>query len=95
MELSLIAEEACLLLSSLTRMIRPMEDEGLVTRRTPKEDRRKTVIAITKTGERLVRDHSDRSAAIFRRIEHEFGSERLEQLLDLLQDLQEIDLRTR
>jgi DNA-binding MarR family transcriptional regulator len=43
-ELSQVAAEACLLLSSLTRMVGPMEEEGLITRMTPPEDRRKTVV---------------------------------------------------
>ncbi len=93
LELSQVASEACLLLSSLTRMVRPMEDEGLIVRSTPPEDRRKTVVAITAAGERLVRAHSGQSQAIFEQIELQFGAERLEQLLDLLQDLQSLDLR--
>lgn len=93
LELSQIAEEACLLLSSLTRMIGPMVAEGLVTRTTPPEDRRKTVIAISPQGEALIRAHSAESTALFARIEAEFGEDRLEQLLDLLEALQRLDLR--
>jgi homoprotocatechuate degradation regulator HpaR len=93
LELSQIAEEACLLLSSLTRMIGPMVAEGLITRTTPPEDRRKTVIAISPQGEALIRAHATESAALFARIEAEFGQDRLEQLLDLLEALQRLDLR--
>lgn len=93
LELSQIAAEACLLLSSLTRMVKPMQEEGLITRHTPPEDRRKTVVQITETGAALIHRHSSESARIFERIEAEFGQERLEQLLDLLEDLQQIDLR--
>lgn len=93
LELSQVAAEACLLLSSLTRMVRPMEQEGLISRSTPASDRRKTIIAITPAGEALVHSHAGASQAIFNRIEREFGAERLEQLLDLLQDLQALDLR--
>lgn len=92
-ELSQVATEACLLLSSLTRMIGPMVEEGLIARHTPPEDRRKTVVAITPAGEALVQAHAARSAAIFRRIEARFGRARLETLLDLLEDLQGLDLR--
>ncbi|MCA3446318.1 MAG: homoprotocatechuate degradation operon regulator HpaR [Rhodobacter sp.] len=93
LELSQIAEEACLLLSSLTRMIGPMVAEGLITRTTPPEDRRKTVVAISPQGEALIRAHAADSAAIFARMEAEFGEARLEQLLDLLEALQRLDLR--
>jgi homoprotocatechuate degradation regulator HpaR len=92
-ELSQVAAEAVLLLSSLTRMVGPMVDEGLITRTTPPEDRRKTVVAITPVGLALVNAHAGQSAAILGRIEAEFGRDRLEQLLDLLEDLQKLDLR--
>lgn len=93
LELSQVAAEACLLLSSLTRMVRPMEKEGLILRSTPPEDRRKTVIAVSPQGEALVHAHAAASAAIFARIEAEFGAAQLERLLDLLEDLQRLDLR--
>ena len=48
-----VAAEAVLLLSSLTRMVPPMEEEGLVARHTPPEDRRKTVVRITDAGTAL------------------------------------------
>ena len=93
LELSQVAAEACLLLSSLTRMVRPMQDEGLIARATPPEDRRKTIIAITPQGEALIRAHAGESAALFARIEAAFGAEDLERLLDLLETLQRLDLR--
>lgn len=93
MELSQVSAEACLLLSSLTRMVRPMEEEGLIRRETPPEDRRKTIISITDQGEALVRAHSSESAQFFARIEQQIGSEKLERLLDLLEELQSLDLR--
>jgi homoprotocatechuate degradation regulator HpaR len=93
LELSQVAAEAVLLLSSLTRMVGPMVEEGLISRMTPPEDRRKTVVAITPTGLALVNAHAGQSAAILGRIETDFGRKRLETLLDLLEDLQKLDLR--
>lgn len=92
-DLSLVAHEACLLLSSLTRMIGPMVAEGLITRTTPPADRRKSVIAITAQGDALVLAHAAESAAIFARIEDLFGTERLNHLLILLEDIRALDLR--
>lgn len=92
-ELSVVAEEACLLLPSLTRMVRPLEEDGLIRRETPEEDRRKVVIAVTPAGEALIRAHAAQSAAIFQRIEAEYGREKLDSLLDLLDDLRKLDLR--
>lgn len=93
LELTVLAHEACLLLSSLTRMVRPMQDEGLISRSTPEQDRRKVVVAITDKGRDLIGDHMARSNAIFARIEAEFGKDRLDLLLDLLDDLRALDLR--
>ena len=92
LELTNLAQEACLLLPSLTRMVRPMADEGLVFRTTPEEDRRKVVLAITPVGEALILSHSAKSNAIFDAIERQFGKENLEQLLDLLEDLRKLEL---
>jgi homoprotocatechuate degradation regulator HpaR len=95
LEVGQVADEACLLLSSLTRMIGPMVREGLVTRHTPPQDRRKAVIAITEAGAALIHRHAADSAAIFARIEADFGSDRLEVLLDLLEDLKSIGQRSK
>jgi homoprotocatechuate degradation regulator HpaR len=92
-ELSQVAAQAVLLLSSLTRMVGPMVEEGLISRMTPPEDRRKTVVAITPAGLALVNAHAAQSAAILGRIEAEFGRDKLEALLDLLEDLQKLELR--
>jgi homoprotocatechuate degradation regulator HpaR len=93
-ELSQVAAQAVLLLSSLTRMVGPMVEEGLISRMTPPEDRRKTVVAITPAGLALVNAHAAQSAAILGRIEAEFGRDKLESLLDLLEDLQRLELRS-
>lgn len=95
LELSQVATEACLLLSSLTRMVGPMQAEGLVTRHTPPKDRRKTILQISDAGTALIQRHAMESREIFARIEAEFGADRLELLLDLLEDLQRLDLRPR
>lgn len=94
MDLTPLAVEACLLLPSLHRMIRPMQDEGLIDRADSAEDRRKVVIAVTAKGEALIQAHSGESARFFARIEREFGHDRLETLLDLLEELQKLDLRS-
>lgn len=87
-ELTQLADEACLLLPSLTRIAKAMEEDGLISRTTPGDDRRKSIAAITAAGEALIRTHSAQSAQIFARIERDFGADRLEELLDLLEALQ-------
>ncbi len=87
-----LAQAAVLLLPSLTRIIRAMADEGLVTRATPDADRRKAVVTITAAGGRVIRDHAEASRAVFARLATAYGPEKLETLLDLLDDLQRVEM---
>lgn len=91
-ELTQVAKDACLLLPSLTRIIRAMEEEGLASRSTDEVDRRKSIATITDAGRALILAHMAESNAIFSRLERDFGHEKLEQLLDLLDELQTLDL---
>jgi DNA-binding MarR family transcriptional regulator len=71
-------------------MIRGMEGEGLVTRATPDADRRQAVVTITGAGRAVIRNHAEASRAVFARLAAAYGPEKLEVLLDLLDDLQRI-----
>lgn len=95
LELNQIAHEACLLLPSLTRMVRPMEEEGLIERRTPQEDRRKSIFSITSEGKALVDKYMETSVSIFSDLDAKLGPERVQLLLDLLEELQALDLKSR
>jgi DNA-binding MarR family transcriptional regulator len=55
-------------------------------------DRRKSIATITDAGRALIVAHMAESNAIFARLERDFGQEKLEQLLDLLDELQALDL---
>ena len=88
-EQTALAQQACLLLPSLTRMLQSMQAEGLVVRAPGDVDRRKSIVSITAAGRAVLRDHAADSAAIFADLESRFGAERLELLLDLLGELAE------
>lgn len=87
MEQTTLAKEACLLLPSLTRMLQSMEEEGLLSRAPDASDRRKSIVRITAVGLKVLADHSSSSAAIAAELEARFGAEKLETLLDLLDEL--------
>lgn len=87
MEQTALAARACLLLSSLTRILKTMEAEELLTRACDRADRRKSIVSVTDKGRGLIHAHLPESEAIFRRLEARFGAERMEELLDLLEDL--------
>lgn len=85
-----IAEQACLLLPSLTRILSAMEKEGLISRERDSSDRRKTIVELADAGEALIRKHSEESAQISADIEARFGADRLKTLLDMLEDLNKL-----
>ncbi|MEZ5789850.1 MAG: homoprotocatechuate degradation operon regulator HpaR [Nitratireductor sp.] len=91
-EQTTIANAACLQLPSLTRILRNMESEGLVIRRTDRNDRRKSMVSITDSGRELIANHAARNAEIFGRLEGLYGREKLDLLLDLLEDLRLLKL---
>ena len=92
-EMSDVAQAACLMLPSLTRISRAMAQDGLISRTADRGDGRKAILAITGGGRQLILDHMAASNAIFERLERRYGHDRLEQLLDLLEALRRIDLQ--
>jgi homoprotocatechuate degradation regulator HpaR len=92
MEITAVAEAACLLLPSLTRIVRAMEAEGLITRATDPNDRRKSILAVAAPGRKLIESHALGSNTVFAQLEVAYGKEKLETLLDLLDDLRRTDL---
>ncbi|MCX8953719.1 homoprotocatechuate degradation operon regulator HpaR [Ruegeria sp. NA] len=89
-EQSSIAKEACLLLPSLTRILRTMEAEGQISRRQDSHDKRRTMVKITNEGRNILADNLGTSLQIYQSIEKQMGREKLNQLLDLLEELQAV-----
>ena len=84
-----IADRACLLLPSLTRILQKLTDKGLIERAPDRIDRRKQVISITSEGAALIEDNLATSIEITERLKRKMGADRYEALLDLLNDLDE------
>lgn len=93
MDQSLLAERAVLQLPSLTRILQAMQEQGLVTRGPDPGDRRRSIVSITETGRAAIDRHAAESVAMFARLEDAYGRDRMEQLLDLLDDLTRTDWR--
>lgn len=87
MQLSALAEDCCLLLPSLSRIIQNLEERGLVSRRAGDTDLRSWVISVTAEGRALFESAAPISEARYAEITRLIGSERLEQTYDLLEDL--------
>lgn len=87
---STLAERACLLLPSQTRIVQTLLEKGLVTRQADEKDRRKQTVAITEAGRKIILDKLDEAQAIAARIEDVIGKKRLSELLDILDDFQKL-----
>lgn len=89
---SLIAQRAVLQLPSLTRILHAMQDQGLIERNADPADRRRSIVTVSDQGRAVLAAHSDASAALFAKLEAQYGPEKLDTLLDLLEDLHSLDL---
>ncbi|MCF3592977.1 homoprotocatechuate degradation operon regulator HpaR [Rhodobacteraceae bacterium LMO-12] len=87
-----LAHAACLLNPSLTRIMQLLERKGLITRRDHPSDRRKVLLDITPEGVALLTKAAPESIAIFARLEKQYGRDKMEQLLDLLNTLSALEL---
>lgn len=87
-----IAEQACLLLPSLTRILQKLEDKKMISRARDQLDRRKQVITITPSGEAVIADNLEASLALVAETRAKMGEDRYEALLDLLNELDQIEL---
>lgn len=92
MEPTRIADQACLLLPSLTRILQKLEDKRLIRRETDARDRRKQIVHITPTGADLIAANLGTSIALMDDLRDRMGAERYEQLLDLLNELDSAEL---
>lgn len=82
-----IADQACLLLPSLTRILQKLEEKQLIKRRRDPSDRRKQIVQITAKGTKVIDDNLETSAALMQQVRDRMGRQRFEALLDLLNEL--------
>lgn len=87
MEPTRIAEEACLLLPSLTRILQKLEEKQLIARNPDREDRRKQVVKILPGGDAVIEENLATSVRLLAEVRDHLGSEKYETLLDLLNEL--------
>lgn len=79
-----VSERACLLLPSLTRMVRSLAEKGLITRQQDPNDRRRQMLAITPVGQKIIDDNHQQGVLIVDGFKAQIGEEKYELLLDLL-----------
>jgi len=86
-----ISGAASLLMPSLTRILQGLEDRGLTERRAHPSDGRKAIVSITPAGMALLAEFADEVSRIGDDLRKAFGADRIEDLLDLLNDLSDLD----
>jgi homoprotocatechuate degradation regulator HpaR len=77
----------CLHAASLSRILPKLEAEGLVLRRSHRNDQRRVVVSLTSKGRRLFSAVAPQSEAIYAALADEIGPAKLEQIYALLDDL--------
>lgn len=92
MEPTRIAEEACLLLPSLTRILQKLQEKKLIRREKDRTDRRRQIISISESGTTLIAENLATSISLMDQVRDQMGSGKYEALLDLLNELNTINV---
>jgi len=82
-----LAEVGLLHAPSVTRILKELEERGLVVRESDANDRRRTLVALTPTGREVVKAVSRHVLRVMREYSERFGAERLEQLVNEMRAL--------
>lgn len=82
-----VAERAFILAPSLTRMIRSLEERSFITKHKDRGDGRRVLLKIAPAGEAIIHEVLPDSRRIYEALEKRFGAERLDGLVDLLDEL--------
>ncbi len=87
-EVMALAERTFLLPPSLSRILKDLDERGLIVRRTSETDLRRGLVSISARGRDLIAKAGAHSEAIYLEITERYGSKRLAQLQDMLRDLE-------
>lgn len=87
MDTRTVAERACLLFPSMTRIAATLRKKGLITQTRDEQDRRRQFIAITNEGQRVIDDNAAQAAEIVSGFKRILGKKDYDTLLDLLAQL--------
>ncbi len=90
LDASEVAKRATILAPSLTRIIKTLESRKLIQSGKFDKDGRRVLLSITPAGAELIQTILPQSLTIYKEIDARFGSEKIEQLLNLLEELEKI-----
>lgn len=87
-EVTALAKATFLLAPSLSRILKDLEERGLIHRRTPQEDMRRGLISISLQGRELIDQAGSHSEAVYAEITRRYGAEKLARLQEMLRELE-------
>ncbi|MFM2282244.1 MAG: homoprotocatechuate degradation operon regulator HpaR [Pseudomonadota bacterium] len=82
-----MADKAFILAPSLTRIIRSLEERGIIAKLKDENDGRRVLLKITPAGMAIINEVAPESRLIYDRLEKQFGREKIDLLLDLLDEV--------
>ena len=87
LDASTLAERACILAPSLTRILRTLQSKGLLERTVSEKDGRQLILKPTEHAYEVVAAISPESRAIYQQLEKKYGKQNLDALVDMLNEL--------
>lgn len=90
MEIHQLANQACILKPSMTGVLSRMERDGVVRRWKSAQDQRRVFVGLTEQGQQCFISMSEDMERNYQRLLGQFGDEKLQQLLGLLNELKQI-----
>lgn len=81
-----VAQRAAILAPSLTRIAKALEDRGFILRETAQDDGRRAVLSISEKGRGFIDTILPEQRRIYDELEQRYGAQRIEALLDLLDE---------
>ncbi|MDE1165633.1 MAG: homoprotocatechuate degradation operon regulator HpaR [Pseudomonas sp.] len=85
-----LAQQACILKPSMTGVLGRLERDGLVRRWKAPQDQRRVFVALTEKGQQSFVAMSEGMERNYLKIQQQFGEEKMQQLLGLLNELKNI-----
>lgn len=89
-ELYKLAELACILKPSMTGVLNRLTRDGYAVKRKCHEDQRRVHISLTKQGKQAFYSMAEEMENNYRRIQNQFGTEKMQDLIRLLNEFKKI-----
>ena len=90
LEATQLAEHSALLMPSLTRILKTLEEKEAIHRTRDQSDGRRSLIHLSEISKNYIESEADRTEAAYTRIEECLGLEKTNQLLELLAELADV-----